>query len=195
MNTRIQDNNTNHGGSFLMGLITGSAIGAGLAVYFAPRLASELRQRVTDSTTDLRNAASEGLQNVATRVADVVDRVADVADDVTRRGQAVRDDVADAVGRGAHEVGRGAREVVRGAREVEQFAKASKTDHAPRDRDRCGRRWHAPGHAEESDLRKKRTEITWNNPYFHHRPPALKPALPRRQSGMRHTRPVCLGRQ
>jgi hypothetical protein len=47
---------------------------------------------------------------------------------LTRRGQAVRDDVVDAVARGAHEVGRGAREVVRGAREVEQFAIASKTD-------------------------------------------------------------------
>ena len=128
MNTRIQDNNTNHGGSFLMGLITGSAIGAGLAVYFAPRLALELRQRVTNSTTGLRNAASEGLQNAASRVADVVGRVADVADDVTRRGRAARNDVADAVARGAHEVGRGAREVVRGAREVEQFAMASRTD-------------------------------------------------------------------
>ena len=128
MNTRIQDNNTNHGGSFLLGLITGSAIGASLAVYFAPRLALELRQRVTDSTTGLRNAASERFQGVATRVADVVERVADVADDVTRKGQAARDDVADAVARGAHEVGRGAREVVRGAREVEQFAMASKTD-------------------------------------------------------------------
>ena len=122
MNTRIQDNNTNHGGSFLLGLITGSAIGAGLAVYFAP-LALELRQRVTDSTTGLRNAASERVQGVATRVADVVERVADVADDVTRRGQAARDDVADAVARGAHEVGRG-------AREGEQFAMASKTDHS-----------------------------------------------------------------
>ena len=129
MNGQMQDNNTNHGGHFLMGLITGSAIGAGLAMYFAPRLASELRQRVTDSTTALRNAASERLQGVATRVADVVDRVADVADDVTRRGQAMRDDVADAVGHGAHEVGRGAREVVRSAREVEKFAIASKTDH------------------------------------------------------------------
>ena len=130
MTTEMQGNNSNHGGRFLMGLMTGSVIGVGLALYFAPRLASELRQRVTDSTTDLRNAAAEGLQNVATRVVDVVDRVADAADDVTRRGQAVRDDVADAVGRGAHEVGRGAREVVRGAREVEQFAKASKTDHS-----------------------------------------------------------------
>jgi gas vesicle protein len=122
MNTAIQDTNTSHGGSFLMGLITGSAIGAGVALYFAPRLALELRQRVTDSATDLRNAASERVQAVATRVVGVVDRVADAVEDVTRRGQAVRDDVADAVGRGAHEVGRG-------AREVEQFAMASKTDH------------------------------------------------------------------
>jgi gas vesicle protein len=122
MNTRMQDNNMNHGGRFLMGLIVGSAIGAGLVAYFSPRVASELRQRMAHSTNDLRNAASTGLQNVATRVAGVVDRVADVADDVTRSGQAVRDDVADAVGRGAHAVGRG-------AREVEQFAKASTTDH------------------------------------------------------------------
>jgi gas vesicle protein len=113
MNTATQDNNTSDGGSFLLGLITGSAIGAGLALYFAPRLALELRQRVTDSATDLRNAASERVQAVATRVADVVE-------DVTKRGQAVRDGVADAVGRGAHEVGRG-------AREVERFAEAAKT--------------------------------------------------------------------
>ena len=129
MTTEIQDHSRNHGGSFLMGLITGGAIGAGLAIWFAPRLARELRQRVTDSAGDLRNAASERLQAVATRVADVVDRVAAVADDVTKRGQAVRDDVADVVGRSAHEVSRGAREVARSAREVEQFAMASKTDH------------------------------------------------------------------
>ena len=128
MNTNIQDNNTNHGGRFLMGLLAGGTIGAALAIYFAPRLAAELRQRLTDSTDDLRKAASARLRDVATRAAGVVDRVAAVADDVTSRGQAVRDDLADAVGRGAHQVGRGAREVVRTAREVEQFAKAAKTD-------------------------------------------------------------------
>jgi gas vesicle protein len=123
MNTKIKDNNTNCGGRFLVGLITGSAIGAGLVFYFVPRLALELRQRVTESTADLQQRASERLQDVTTGVADAMDRIADVADDVTRRGQAVRDDVADAVGRGAHEVSRG-------ARQVEQFAKASKTGHA-----------------------------------------------------------------
>jgi len=128
MNRAIQDNNTNHGGSFLVGLIAGGAIGAGLAIYFSPRLASEIRQRLTDSTNDLRNAASARVKDVATRAADVVDRVADVADDVASKGQAVHDGVADAVGRVAHQVGRGAREVVRTARDVEEFAKASKAD-------------------------------------------------------------------
>ena len=130
MNTPIQDNNTNNGGRFLMGLIAGGAIGAGLAIYCSPRLASELGQRVIDLTTTFRNRASARLQDAASRMADVADRAADAADDVTSRGQALRDDVADAVGRGAHQVGRGAREVVRTAREVEQFAKASKTDNS-----------------------------------------------------------------
>ena len=123
MDTRIEDNTSNRRGSFLLGLITGSAVGAGLAIYFAPRLALVLRQRVTDATTGLRNAVSDGVQSAATRAADVVERVADVADDMTRRGQAARDGVADAVARGAHEVGRG-------AREVEHFAKTSKSEHS-----------------------------------------------------------------
>ena len=126
MSTRIQDDNT-HGGAFLMGLVAGGAIGAGLALYcFAPRLISDLRQRLAESTTDLRSAASDGVRAVTTRTADVVETVADVADQVTRKGQEIRDDMADVVARSANEVGRGARAVVRGARDVEQFATASK---------------------------------------------------------------------
>jgi gas vesicle protein len=128
MDTWIRNDRTNHGGGFLMGLVAGSAIGAGLTLCLVPRLAAELRQRVTDSTSNLQHMTSEGLEDARARVADVLDRVADAAEDVTRRGQAVRDDVADAIGRGAHEVGRGAREVVRSARQVEQFAMASKTE-------------------------------------------------------------------
>ena len=112
MNTRPENGGSN---GFLIGLITGGAIGAGLALLFAPRLASELRERVTDSATDLGDAASRRYQDVTTRVADVVDTV-------TAKAQAVRDDVADAVGRGA--------------REVERFATASKTGHTANDRAR-----------------------------------------------------------
>lgn len=109
MHSPIQDKSN----GFFLGLVAGSVIGAGLAIMFAPRLAAELRQRVTDSANDLSDAASRRYQDVAVRVAGAVDRVTDLVDDVTRRGQSVRDDVADAVSRGA--------------REVEQYAAASKT--------------------------------------------------------------------
>ena len=114
MNTRIPDHHTIQGGSFVMGVVTGGAIATGLARYFAPRLVSEVRQRVIDSATDLQHTVANGL-------ADVVDRAADAADNVARHGHAVHDEVADAVGRGAHAVSRA-------AHDVERFAKASKTE-------------------------------------------------------------------
>jgi gas vesicle protein len=109
---------------FLIGLVAGGAIGAGLAIAFAPRLASELRRRVTRTVDDLGDAASGRYREARARVDGFVeevtgrgqalrDEVVDAVDGVTARGQAVRDDVADAVGRGA--------------REVERFAMASKT--------------------------------------------------------------------
>jgi gas vesicle protein len=97
----------NRGSSgFLYAFIAGGVIGAGLAIAFAPRLRSELRQRVKKTAADVTQAASQGYQDAGTRITGVVEGV-------TARGQAMRDDVADAVGRGA--------------REVEQFAMASKT--------------------------------------------------------------------
>ena len=93
--------------SFLIGLLTGTFVGAGLALWLSPRAAAELRQRVTDTTRDLGDRVSERYQQVSTRVVDAVD-------DLTKKGQSVRDDVADAVAHGAHE--------------VERFATAAKTD-------------------------------------------------------------------
>ena len=92
---------------FLKGLLTGTFVGAGLAIWFAPRLAAELRQRVADSARDLRARASDRYDRVAARVDEAVE-------DLTRTGQDVRDDMADAV--------------VRGAQEVERVATAAKTD-------------------------------------------------------------------
>jgi gas vesicle protein len=90
---------------FLVGLIAGSFIGAGLAMWLAPRSASELRGRLTDSAKDLGSRVGEKL------------------DELTRNGQDVTDDVADAVARGAHEV-------ARGAHVVEHYAAAAKSARA-----------------------------------------------------------------
>jgi gas vesicle protein len=91
---------------FGLGLLTGACVGAGLALWFAPRLASELRARVTDPAKGIG-------QRIADRYDQVSTRLGQAADEVTRKGQDVRDDVADAVAHGAHQ--------------VERYAKAAKT--------------------------------------------------------------------
>jgi len=98
---------------FLIGLLTGTFVGATLAMWFAPRLASELRGRPTDSAKRLRQRASQQYQQAAVRVGETVD-------EVSRSGVDVPNDVVDAVARGA-------REVERGAHEVERFAMAARS--------------------------------------------------------------------
>ena len=84
---------------FLIGVLTGTVIGAGLAVWFAPRVNAELRERVAASARDVGNRASERYREVTTRLGVAVD-------DLTAKGQNVRDQVADAVVLGANEVAR-----------------------------------------------------------------------------------------
>jgi gas vesicle protein len=91
---------------FAIGLLTGTFVGAGLALWLAPRAASELGTRLTDSARSLSERASERLRDVNARVGETVD-------DLTRTGQGVRDEVAGVV--------------ARSAREVERFATASST--------------------------------------------------------------------
>ena len=92
---------------FAFGLLTGAVVGAGLMMWLAPRSAAELRGRVTDSAKKLRQQAFSRYEKASIRVGEAVDELG-------RKGQHVRDDVADAVARGAHE--------------VERFATAAKSD-------------------------------------------------------------------
>jgi gas vesicle protein len=102
---------------FAIGLLTGTCVGAALAMWLAPRSTSEFRRRMTDSARKLGNRASEGYQQASTRIGVAVD-------ELTRKGQDVRDDMADVVARSAHEV-------ARNAHEVERYATAIKSDRAP----------------------------------------------------------------
>ncbi len=101
-----------HDPGLLFGLMTGAVLGAGLAMYFAPKIGSEIRKRVAASAKDLGETASEYCDEVNTRVVDAVE-------ELTSRGRQARDAAADVVARGAHEV-------ARGAHEVERFADAAK---------------------------------------------------------------------
>jgi gas vesicle protein len=89
---------------FIIGLLVGSFVGAGLAMWLAPRTVEEFRQRMNESTARLRRRASGTYQQASTGVRETVAELA-------RKGRAARDGVADAVARGAHEVERSAASV------------------------------------------------------------------------------------
>jgi gas vesicle protein len=97
----MSENSDRRDYSFLMGLMTGVVAGAGLAMWLAPKAAAELRQRVTSSAKDFGDRASEHYEQVSEQIGV---RVGAAVDDLTKKRDSMRDDVADAVVRGAKDV-------------------------------------------------------------------------------------------
>jgi gas vesicle protein len=66
------------GGSFLMGLLAGTVLGAGLGMLFAPKAGSELRSQlgtsIADGTGRLREVADQTYNQASEKVGQIVDR-------------------------------------------------------------------------------------------------------------------------
>jgi hypothetical protein len=62
------------GGSFLMGLLAGTVLGAGLGMLFAPRPGSELRNQLTEQAGRLRSTAGDAYSQASGKVNQIVDR-------------------------------------------------------------------------------------------------------------------------
>jgi hypothetical protein len=62
------------GGSFLMGLLAGTVLGAGLGMLFAPRAGSELRNQLGEQAGRLRNTAGGAYSTATDRVTQIVDK-------------------------------------------------------------------------------------------------------------------------
>lgn len=66
------------GGSFLMGLLAGTVLGAGLGMLFAPKAGSELRSQigsqVADQTGKIREVTEPYYQQASEKVGQIVDR-------------------------------------------------------------------------------------------------------------------------
>jgi YtxH-like protein len=62
------------GGSFLMGLLAGTVLGAGLGMLFAPKAGSELRNQLSEQTGRIRNTATDAYNQASEKVSQMVDR-------------------------------------------------------------------------------------------------------------------------
>jgi gas vesicle protein len=61
-------------GSFLMGLLAGTVLGAGLGMLFAPRSGSELRSQLGEQAGRLRSTANDTYHQATDKVSQMVDR-------------------------------------------------------------------------------------------------------------------------
>ena len=68
------DNEGSGGGIFVLGLLAGAAIGAGLGLLFAPKSGSDLRRHISEQAGDLANTASEGYKRAAGAVGEWADK-------------------------------------------------------------------------------------------------------------------------
>lgn len=62
------------GGSFLMGLLAGTVLGAGLGMLFAPKTGTELRSQLGEQAGKLKSTANDGYQQATEKVSQLVDR-------------------------------------------------------------------------------------------------------------------------
>src|SRR3954453_993086 len=76
------------GGSFLMGLLAGTVLGAGLGMLFAPKPGSEIRTKLSEQAGKLRSTAADGYQQATGKVTQMVDRGRDAYDRARSGGSA-----------------------------------------------------------------------------------------------------------
>jgi hypothetical protein len=62
------------GGSFLMGLLAGTVLGAGLGMLFAPKAGSELRNQLSESAGRLKHTAGDTYGTASEKVSQIMDR-------------------------------------------------------------------------------------------------------------------------
>jgi gas vesicle protein len=91
------------GGSFVIGLLTGTVLGAGLGMLFAPKAGSELRGQLSEQADNLANTASEGYKKASGAASEWAGKSREA-------GREMFDRTKEAVNRGTEEARRYVRE-------------------------------------------------------------------------------------
>jgi gas vesicle protein len=79
------------GGSFLMGLLAGTVLGAGLGMLFAPKTGSELRSQLGEQAGRLRTQATDGYQQASDKVTQGYQQATEKVSQMVDRGREAYD--------------------------------------------------------------------------------------------------------
>jgi len=79
------------GGSFLMGLLAGTVLGAGLGMLFAPKTGSELRSQLGEQAGRLRTQATDGYQQASEKVSQGYQQATEKVSQMVDRGREAYD--------------------------------------------------------------------------------------------------------
>jgi gas vesicle protein len=106
------------GGSFVMGLLTGTVLGAGLGMLFAPKAGAELRGQLSEQAGNLANTASEGYKKASEVASEGYKKASEAAGEWAGKGREAGREIYDrtkgAVERGTEEAQRYVREATGG---------------------------------------------------------------------------------
>ena len=119
------ENEGGGGGSFVMGLLTGTVLGAGLGMLFAPKPGSELRGQLSDQAETLASSATEGYKRAAETASSWAEKGRDKGREVFDKGRDAYDKGREAYDKGREAVSKGADEAQRFAREVSDAMSSS----------------------------------------------------------------------
>ena len=103
---RFDNESGNAGSSFVMGLLTGTVLGAGLGMLFAPKAGSELRSQLSEKAGNLANTASEGVRRASETAGEWADKSRELVEKGKEAGREAYDRTREAVSRGSEEAQR-----------------------------------------------------------------------------------------
>ena len=78
-------------GSFLMGLLAGTVLGAGLGMLFAPKAGAELRGQLGEQAGKLRTTAADGYQQASEKVSQGYQQATEKVSQIVDRGKEAYD--------------------------------------------------------------------------------------------------------
>ena len=93
----------NGSGTFVLGLLAGAALGAGLGMLFAPKAGSKLRRQLVERAGALADRAQEGYRKVTEDAGQWAEKGHEAADEWTDRGRDLVGQAREAALRGVDE--------------------------------------------------------------------------------------------